>query len=196
MRAVRVWSWYILCAIFFILPHTWSLRSLFDKTDLPRLADTDSIELYHLRSFPALLIETAAGSFSTQISGLALRSTSTNQVVVLEYKPKSFGGCFLPILEAESDGDYSLYWENKADLVYHDEIDTMYWQQSTFLAHINGIVYKNYVVWLQNYMQNNRLFFPQSICNSEREFNCHSYATTWETFLHDRYNHEYLLCHC
>eukprot|EP01039_Chlorochromonas_danica_P003470 gene3470-3801_t len=164
---------------------TSSSKSIFDKTDLPRLADTDSIELYHLRSFPAQLIDTAAGTFSTQTSGLALRSTTTNQVIVLEYKPKSFSGCFLPIIESMEEGSYSLYWDKRAELVYHDQLDTVYWQQSTFLAHINGIVYKNYVLWIERYMQTNRVFSPQSICSNEHDFSCYTYAETWETFLQE-----------
>lgn len=174
-------SWLFLCC----LPLVLSLRSLFDQTNLPRLADTDSIELYHLRSFPAMLIDTAAGTFSTQTSGLALRSTMTNLVIVLEYKPKSYSGCFLPIIEAVHEGNYALYWDKRAELLYHDQIDTVYWQQSTFLAHINGIVYKNYVMWIDRYMQSNRVFSPQSVCNSEHEYACYSNAETWETFLQD-----------
>ncbi|RYH08468.1 hypothetical protein EON65_40910 [archaeon] len=173
--------------LFFLLlcPGILSLGGLFDRTNLPRFKDTDSIEVYHLRSIPALLIETVAGTFSTQSSGLALRSTSTNEVVVLQYKPKSYSGCFLPIIQIADSQDYNLFWDNRAELVYHNEIDSAYWQQSTFLAHINGIVYKNYVMWIEKYMQANRAFIPQSICNSEHELACYVRAVTWDAFLQD-----------
>ena len=48
------------------------------------------IELYHLRSFPLLSIQSSAGSFHIQTSGLALRSTNTPTLIVLEFKPVNF----------------------------------------------------------------------------------------------------------
>jgi hypothetical protein len=174
----------ILC----ILSSIAGRRSLFDGTNLPRLKDTDMIELYHLRSFPMLIIETSIGKFSTQSSGLALRSTSTDTVIVLQYKPRNYTGCFLPIFSARENGTYDLIWDKRAEIIYHDHIDTAFWQQSTFLAHINGVVYKNYVKWIDDYLQNNRIFLPQSICSAEYDSNsCFASAKTWETFLADRY---------
>lgn len=181
---------FFLCSVVFPI---WSRRSLFDGTNLPRLKDTDLIELYHLRSFPLLVIETIAGTFSTQSSGLALRSTTTDNVIVLQYKPKNYTGCFLPILVPSHNGSFGLVWDKRAEIVYKDHIDTTFWQQSTFLAHINGVVYKNYVKWIEEYMQSNGNFLPQSICSNELDpSSCFTNAVTWDSFLADRYVNEKL----
>lgn len=191
----KVVLFFFLCGV--VLPTlTSSRRSLFDGTDLPRLKDTDVIELYHLRSFPLLIIETIAGTFSTQSSGLALRSTTTDNVIVLQYKPKNYTGCFLPIFIPSDNGTYSLLWDKRAEIVYKDHIDTTFWQQSTFLAHINGVVYKNYVKWIEEYMQSNSNFLPQSICSSELDpSSCFTNAVTWDSFLADRYAIYFSSCH-
>lgn len=157
-----------------------------DRNILPRLKDTDVIELYHLRSFPSHLIETSVGTFSTQTSGLALRSITTNIIVVLQYRPKSFANCFLPKVRYNHNGSYALEWNKEAEILYHDEIDTNTWQQSTFLARINGIVYKNYIFWLETFLENNKIFSPQSICSNEYEYPCFTYSKTWDTFLAER----------
>lgn len=211
-------------------------RNVFDHTNLPRLTDTDVIEVYHLRSFPLQIISTSVGTFSTQTSGLALRSTTTNEMIVLQYQPKNFGSCFLPkirYLLTQSDANNSsidadepvvdrqnvqqmsnkkkqppnveshsptasptsvpeqitsimLEWNKEAEIVYYTDIDTLYWQQSTFLARINGVVYKNYVLWIEDFILRNRLYSPQSICSSEYEFSCYTYSVTWDTFLEER----------
>lgn len=115
---------------------------------------------------------------------------ASDHVVVLQYKPRNYTGCFLPILEESDNGSVSLIWDKRAEIVYQDYIDTTYWQQSTFLAHINGVVYKNYVKWIEEYVQNNKVFLPQSICTSEQDASsCYTLAETWETFLADRYSH-------
>lgn len=165
-------------------------RSLFDGTDLPRLKDTDAIELYHLRSFPSLIVDTDVGTFSMQTSGLALRSTTTDTVIVLQYKPKNYTSSFLPRFLSSSGASKAtgLSWDKRAEIIYHDNIDTSFWQQSTFLARINGIVYKNYVKWLEEYMRHHAVFRPQSICSNEFDIDaCFVVADTWDSFLADRY---------
>jgi hypothetical protein len=79
-----------------------------------------------------------------------------------------------------------LEWNKEAEIVYYTDIDTLYWQQSTFLARINGVVYKNYVLWIEDFILRNRLYSPQSICSSEYEFSCYTYSVTWDTFLEER----------
>ncbi len=220
--------------LFFILIVccTWTFvecgGGLFDHTDLPKLPDTDVIEIYHLRSFPLQLIATSIGTFSAQTSGLALRSQTTNSVIVLQYQPKNFGSCFLPKIRYLPSYDVNqsivsadrvnletmtkkkppvlqshsptlsptntpdtatkivLEWNKDAEISYSTEIDTLYWQQSTFLARINGVVYKNYVLWIEDFILQNRLYSPQSICSSEYEFSCYTYSVTWDTFLEER----------
>jgi hypothetical protein len=77
-------------------------------SSLPSLEDVDSIELYHLRSFRKQLIKTNSASFSIQTSALALRSTTTNTVVVLEYRPVSYEASYLPRLRPSSTNSDSI----------------------------------------------------------------------------------------
>lgn len=157
-----------------------------DISAIPMFPYTDTVELYHLQSFPLLLINTAAGAFTIKTSGLALRSTSSPQTVVFEYKPLNFSACFLPVIE-EFNNVTTVKWDKRAHLTYTQEIDTSYWQQSTFLARLNGIAYQRYVRWIDEYTRENRYFVPQSICSSVDRLSCFSFAETWETFLKDRY---------
>ena len=61
-------------------------RTLYGLEMLPRLDETDTIELYHLRSFRKEFVKSGdEGNFALQTSGLALRSTTTQGVIVLEY---------------------------------------------------------------------------------------------------------------
>lgn len=221
----------------------------FDKNLLPHLQETDSIEIYHLRSFYTQLVKVPESktSFGMSTSGMALRSTSTGAVMVLEYKPFTFEASFLPILnmneslsssssmerlashgtrnlkeEEESTGpnyrgghksnrdkdkaarekeqqqqkqqqeneENGIYWDKRAVLEYMTELDQSRWQHSTFLGHINGIVYSYYVDWLEEYLSSKeRIFVPQSICSSPSEstdhqdLSCFETADTWENFI-------------
>lgn len=163
-----------------------SARNLFDLSSVPLFAFTDTVELYHLQSFPLLLINTAAGAFTIKTSGLALRSTLSSQTVVFEFKPLNFSACYLPVIETY-ENITTVLWDKRAGLAYTNEIDTTYWQQSTFLARLNGIAYQRYVKWIDEYTRQNRYFIPQSICSSVDRLSCYSLAETWETFLKDRY---------
>eukprot|EP01034_Spumella_vulgaris_P021778 gene21778-27843_t len=103
------------------------------------------------------------------------------------YKPVNYTSCFLPILGTGRGENASIHWDKRAEVVYHNAIDTAYWQQSTFLARINGVVYKNYIRWIEQYVVTNRHFSPQSICSSTNDLSCFTFAETWETFLADSY---------
>jgi hypothetical protein len=157
------------------------------NSNIPKFTDTDMIELYHLRSFQKQLIHSSAGSFTIQTSGIALRSTTTLETVVLEYKPLNFSACFLPELIFLND-ETILQWDKRTEIFYSTEIDTKYWQQSTFLARINGVVYKRYIRWVESYIETNKYFTPQSICSKGEENSCFTFSETWETFLADRFN--------
>lgn len=158
------------------------------NTNLPRLEDTDMIELYHLRSFPLLSIQSTAGSFHIQTSGLALRSTNSPTLIVLEFKPVNFSNAYLPLIVNNDDGtsnNKTLIWDKRAMLSYMNEIDKTYWQQSTFLARVNGVVYENYVKWIHEYLDKDRYFVPQSICSSLDEKSCFTFSETWDSFVGD-----------
>eukprot|EP01039_Chlorochromonas_danica_P019598 gene19598-23749_t len=126
-----------------------------------------------------------------QTSGLALRSTTTDTVIVLQYKPKNYTSSFLPRFLSSSGASKAtgLSWDKRAEIIYHDNIDTSFWQQSTFLARINGIVYKNYVKWLEEYMRHHAVFRPQSICSNEFDIDaCFVVADTWDSILADSFH--------
>jgi hypothetical protein len=132
------------------------------------------------------------GSFSIRTSGLALRSTATNRLVVLEYRPVNYDACYLPQLGPlpgsasasgggggsdtgtggsgtnPADSSSSLIWDNRAFIEYTSSLDLSHWQQSTFLGTINGVVYSNYIAWLRNYIANTaaNIFVPAAICSS------------------------------
>lgn len=153
-----------------------------DRSALPKLSDTDMIELYHLRSFPRLGITSQAGSFSVQTSGIALRSTDTTALVVLEFEPMNYSACFLPVIGPNS----TLLWDHRSVISYMTELDITYWQQSTFLARINGVVYANYVKWIEEYLKKHSTFIPASICSGSDALSCFTGAQTWDNFVADR----------
>lgn len=177
-------------------------RLVYNREVLPQLPETDSIELYHLRSFHKQLIKvpTSSTSFGMQTSGIALRSTTTDEVLVFEYKPFSYEASFLPIVKMNETTskaedtrrveDDHLYWDKRVVLEYTSYLDTSHWQHSTFLGHINGIVYTHYVDWIEEYLsEKERVFVPQSICSSPsssvdyEDLSCFALADTWESFI-------------
>ena len=201
-------AWLVICVQ---VAKVGSSRHLFDHLDLPKFADSDVLEVYHLRSFPLQLVTTSIGTFSIQTSGIALRSQSRIAPIVLQFRPRSFSTCFLPKIRLSTiqsatndststqnfetvtnvdeidDQNLVLEWNHEADITYSNEIDTHYWQQSTFLAHINGVVYKDYILWIEGFHSRNQLFSPQSICSDEYDELCFTHAMTWDTFLEQRY---------
>lgn len=152
---------------------------------LPRFDSADMVELFHLRSYPTQLIVSSVGSFLVQTSGIALRSTTTRKLVVLEYRPANYSACFLPVVVQRPNNKSTLHWDKRSVLSYRTELDKKYWQQSTFLGRINGVVYENYVKWVEEYISRDKIFVPQSICSSAEEISCFIRAETWETFLTD-----------
>ena len=214
---------------------TLSTGVKFKKSIMPKFTDTDMIELHHLRSFALLAAMSDAGSFKLQTSGIALRSTETNSIIVLEFKPLNISSCFLPIVtrtpknaqstqkadyarnvpessvgnnipdsntdsKIGSNGDNSvgtdsifdknstLTWDKRSTVSYETSIDPKYWMQSTFLGIINGVVYRNYLNWVEDYLEKvpGKYFIPQSICSSAEEESCFTLPSTGDTFLAKR----------
>jgi hypothetical protein len=160
---------------------------------MPKFTDTDMIELYHLRSFPLLAVMSDAGSFKLQTSGVALRSTETGMIIVLEFKPLNISSCFLPIVtknipDINGNANSTLSWDKRSMVSVENEIDPKYWMQSTFLGIINGVVYRNYLNWVEDYLKNipGKYFIPQSICSSAEEESCFTLPSTGDTFLASR----------
>ena len=153
---------------------------------LPSMKYTDTLELYHLRSFPQLLIDMGeTGKFLTQTSGLAIRNIVTNQVIVLEYHPMNYSACFMPIIHFDANNFSSIIWDKRAIVSYSPDINKQYWQQSTFLALINGVVYENYVQWIYYFLSKHPLFVPFAICSNEDDVSCFTSDLTWDTFVYE-----------
>lgn len=166
----------------------------FSKNSMPKVTDTDMIELHHLRSFPLLAVMSDAGSFKFQTSGIALRSTETSTIIVLEFKPLNTSACFLPIVNRNINDDggqanSTLSWDKRSTVSYDTYINPKYWMQSTFLGIINGVVYRNYLNWVEDYLTKSpgKYFIPQSICSSAEEESCFTLPSTGDTFLAARY---------
>lgn len=166
----------------------------FVKADMPKFGDTDMIELHHLRSFVLQAIMSNAGSFKFQTSGIALRSTITSTIIVLEFKPRNITACYLPIVTKNLDNEYggkvndTLFWDKRSTVSYQKVIDSKYWMQSTFLGIINGVVYRNYLNWVEEYLTKSpgKYFTPQSICSNAEEESCFTLPSTGDTFLASR----------
>jgi len=148
---------------------------------LPSLSETDLIELYHLQSFPQTRILSQAGSFDFQSSGLALRSYDTSIEIAIQFEPANYSACFLPLLRENS----SIYWDKRSKVSYSDRLDFEYWQQSSFLGVLNGIVYSNFVKWVDKYIVEHPYYIPHSVCSSPDATICFIASQTSETFVID-----------
>ena len=163
-----------------------SSRNLFSRSTVPRLKDTDMIDLYHLRSFPVPQVHSQTGRFFIQSSGLALRSSETSELIILEYQPFNFSCSFLPtIITSYESNETTLIWDKRAEVFYYNRLDIDYWQQSTFLARVNGVVYENYIKWVEDYIESHNVFVPHAICSGTDLLSCFSRSRTWETFISD-----------
>ena len=147
------------------------------------LSATDLIELYHLESFSQKISISGAGSFSFQSTGLALRSSNSETEIVLQFKPLNYSACFLPILGA----NLSLEWDKRAIIAYSNSLDFDYWQQSTFLGTLNGVVYANFINWVDEYAINHQNYFPYSVCVAPESSECFMTSHTSETFVVARF---------
>lgn len=173
----------------------------FSKVSMPKFTDTDMIELHHLRSFPVDALISDAGTFKFQTSGIALRSTETSAIIVLEFKPVNISACFLPIIMKSYDVNGSevnstLIWDKRSTVSYETQIDPKHWMQSTFLGIINGVVYRNYLNWVEEYLTKSpgKYFIPQSICSGSEEDSCFTLPSTGDTFFAARYVLIYYHC--
>jgi hypothetical protein len=167
------------------IDHPIHSRKIFHKESIPDISTDANLEVFHLRSFPQLLISTEAGRFSVQTSALALRNVETQKVLVFEYSPFNYSASYLPIIHPIDNKIY-LVWDKRAVVTYREELDIDFWQTSTFLALINNVVYENYIGWIDKYVQKRRIFIPQAICSTADESSCFTYSQTWDTFLRDR----------
>lgn len=161
-------------------------RKVFHRQSLPNLIHEGMLEVFHLRSFPQLLIESESGRFLIQTSALALRGVETQRVLVFEYTPYNYSACYLPIIETNEDVT-RLVWDKRAVITYREELDISFWQQSTYLATINAVVYENYINWLGKYIQRQNIFIPQAVCSTSDITTCFTKSQTWDSFLQHRF---------
>jgi hypothetical protein len=151
--------------------------------------------------------------FNLDRLGIALRSSRSKETIVLEFQPKNFTSCFLPTVKKHRESNITdLVWDKRSQIAYYKIIDMGYWQQSTYLADINGVVYSHYHEWIKDYLQQDRyycfplslsllfgnkitilwtflsrLYAPQSICEDGELNFCYYYSQTWDSFLAHRF---------
>ena len=158
-------------------PYNPDPKVLHDISVLPHFSSDDVLEVYHLRSAPLPLVQTSIGDFTAQSSALAIRSTLTTETLVFQFHPVNVSSCFLPFIadeplpsnEPQRSGGTTgrkrkLYWDKRSQISYDDSIDMNFWQQSTYLVDINGIVFDGFVSWLGDYLkQVNSFWFTYAI---------------------------------
>ena len=155
-------------------------KALVDIKQIPVISANDILEVYHLRSLPLPLIQTAAGvSFKVQTAGIALRSTLTDHAIVLEFRPANFTSCYFPVMTKDKHGNPKLSWDKKSQIYFALSIDMSYWQQATYLADINGVVFEQYVSWVGRYLAEDRIYTPFSVCSDSSLTHCYAYSQTW-----------------
>jgi hypothetical protein len=80
--------------------------------------------------------------------------------------------------------DTSLKWDKRSTITIDKSIDSTYWLQSTFLGRINGVVYRNYLNFVEDYLVNKgKYFIPQSICSNADKESCFTLSSTGDTFV-------------
>jgi hypothetical protein len=80
--------------------------------------------------------------------------------------------------------DTSLKWDKRSTITIDKSIDSTYWLQSTFLGRINGVVYRNYLNFVEDYLvDKGKYFIPQSICSNADKESCFTLSSTGDTFV-------------
>lgn len=152
----------------------------------PLFTEADIIELFHIESFPQTKVLSRAGTFNFQTSGLALRSRLSSTLIVLQFEPVNYTACFLPVFD-DSNNISQLLWDKRAKISYSTKLDIEFWQQSTYLGVLNGVIYANFMVYVSEYLDTHPAYIPQSICNAPESSECFITSQTSETFVVDRF---------
>lgn len=170
---------------------------------LPDFSSEDVLEVYHLRSARLPILTTAVGTFKAQSAGLAIRNINGGETMVLQFTPANMTACYFPMIIAHDNAVESskfqgtlrntdLVWDKRSVIQYEDKIDLSYWQESTYLTDIDGRTWVDFITWLKGYILQNRVYNPQSICDSlfpRDDSTCFSYSQTWDSFVQHCFKH-------
>ena len=100
-------------------------------------------ESYSASFLPIMHGETIANKNNTASISSTIASISTSAVDNGSNEWLSSGDSNGSDSGSESTFRGKLYWDKRAKVEYSVDLDVDYWQHSTFLGHINGIVYVN-----------------------------------------------------
>ena len=164
------------------------------ENQLPDFDANDRLQVYHLRSKLLPIISTPVGTFRAQTSGIALSQwsdTGPSNVIVLQYSPANTTNAYLPTIIGEGK-NVRIFWDKTAAIYVSQNIDMSYWQTSTYMAEVNGVVYSNYMSWVKAYIKSNTFFIPQNVCKTGESGGisgtCYLRSVNGDTFSEDTFN--------
>lgn len=162
----------------------------FDRNEAIRPHDNEFFEVYYLQSYPLPLplptTSFPSHHFTIFHSGLVIRSTTSEKLIVLEYLPMNETLSYLPLLTDNTPNKtLQIHWNQNAVITMSKFINEKYWQRSVYLTRINHVVYRQYLDWVDDYLITHSVFIPYSICLPSGE--CPYQKQTWDSFVSDSF---------
>lgn len=157
----------------------------FSISGVPRAHENEYFEVYYLQSSSTPIKVKSTTKLIPKRSALAVRSSSSEKVVVVEYRPVDMAKSFMPVVR-EMKLKMDIAWDKSAMVELSREINTTTWPESVYLARINSVVYWQYMEWVDAYVTHHPVFIPQSICMASDNSNCPYLTQNWDTFIADR----------
>jgi hypothetical protein len=160
----------------------------FERNEAIRPHDNEFFEMYYLQSFPLPLpLPTAfpQNHFTLTHSGIVIRSTTTERLIVLDYRPINESLCYLPQITYDPNKTLQIHWNQNAMIAMSKTIDENYWQRSVYLTRINNVVYRQYLDWVDDYLITHSVFLPHSICLPSGD--CPYQKQNWDSFISDSF---------
>ena len=137
------------------------------------------------------IIKTPVGTFRAQTSGIALSKwdyeTERSETLVLQYAPLNGSFAYLPTLSGEGKSA-RLSWDKRAAMYFSKEVDMDYWRTSTYMAEINGVVYSQYMRWVQEFITAHGFFIPHTICKDTSPDQCFLRSANGDTFTENTFD--------
>jgi hypothetical protein len=157
----------------------------FDISRVPRPHENEYFEMYYLQSSATSIDIESTTKFIPKRSALAVRSSTSEKVVVVEYRPADISLCFIPAV-SQMKLTTDIVWDKSAMIDLSRDVNTTKWPVSVYLARINSVVYWQYMQWVSEYVLKHPLFIPQSVCMSSDYSKCPYRTQNWDTFIADR----------
>ena len=158
----------------------------FDISLVPHAHENEYFEVYYLQSSDVPIDPTSSThSYTVQISGLAVRSSVSEKVVIVEYRPVDISACYLPVISGMGQTT-DLRWDKRAVISLSRELNVTMWPISVYLARINSVVYWQFMLWVNSYTNAHPSFLPLSICMAGSTDDCPYLTQNWDTFIVDR----------